>query len=239
MIKILIWNEGIHEKESAKVQEIYPLGIHGAIAGFLDEEAEFTVKTATMDMPEHGLSEEVLAETDVLVWWGHIGHHLVDDAVVERVYKRVISGMGLIVLHSGHHSKIFVKLMGTACTLNCREADERERIWIIDPAHPIAHGLGPYFELEAEEMYGEFFDIPTPDELIMIGWFKGGEIFRSGCCFKRGYGKIFYFQPGHETYPTYHNENIRRVIINSVRWARPDRWRKDIACHWADPPENI
>jgi len=230
MIKILVWNEGLHEKKSEKVRAVYPEGIHEAIASFLKGADDFAVKTATLDMPEHGLTEAALAETDVLIWWGHIGHHLVDDAIAERVYNRVISGMGLIVLHSGHFSKIFKKLMGTACTLAWREADERERIWVVGPSHPIAQGLPPHFELEAEEMYGEHFDIPAPDELVMIGWFKGGEVFRSGCCFKRGYGKVFYFQPGHETYPTYYNKNVQQVIINSVRWAKPVMWRKDISC---------
>ena len=240
MIRILVWNEGIHEKESPGIREIYPEGIHGAIKGFLGKHEDFTVTTATLDMPEHGLSEATLAETDVLVWWGHIGHHLVDDAIVERVYKRVLSGMGLIVLHSGHLSKIFTKLMGTACNLVYREANEKERLWVVNPTHPIAAGIGPYFELEAEEMYGEFFDIPTPDELVFIGWFKGGEVFRSGCCFKRGYGKIFYFQPGHESYPIYHNVNIQKVIANSVRWAQPEKWRtEDLGCRGVEALEEL
>ena len=239
MTKILVWNEGIHEKEDKVVQDIYPEGIHGAIAGFLKQHDDFTVKTATLDMPEHGLTEETLAETDVLIWWGHKGHHLVDDAIVERVYNRVLCGMGLIVLHSAHFSKIFKKLMGTACTLSWRAVGESERLWVVDPTHPIAQGLPPYFELEAEEMYGEFFDIPAPDELVMIGWFKGGEVFRSGCCFKRGYGKVFYFQPGHETYPTYRDKNIQQVIANSVRWATPGTWRDGISAPKVDPLERL
>ena len=176
-----------------------------------------------MDEPEHGLTDEVLDNTDVLIWWGHRAHGEVRDDIVEKVQQRVLMGMGLIVLHSGHHSKIFKKLMGTSCNLKWREASENERLWVTDPTHPIVEGIGEYIELEREEMYGEFFDIPTPDSLVFIGWFKGGDVFRSGCCYNRGYGKVFYFQPGHETYPTYHQEDIQKVIINAVKWAKPTK----------------
>jgi trehalose utilization protein len=179
------------------------------------------VRTATLDEPEHGLSEERLAGTDVLVWWGHKAHAAVDDAVVERVQRRVLEGMGLIVLHSGHFSKIFRRMLGTNCSLKWREADEKERLWVIEPSHPIAAGLPPYFELANEEMYGERFDIPTPDETVFISWFEGGEVFRSGLCWQRGHGRLFYFRPGHEAYPTFHDANIQRVIANAVQWAAP------------------
>lgn len=179
------------------------------------------MKTATLDEPEHGLSDAVLQETDVLVWWGHLAHGEVEDAIVEKVKQRVLDGMGLIVLHSGHFSKIFKVLMGTSCDLKWREADEKERIWIVDPSHPIAEGLGEYIELEKEEMYGEHFDTPAPDELVMVSWFEGGEVFRSGCTYKRGKGKIFYFRPGHETYPTYYHKDVQQVIKNAVKWAKP------------------
>jgi trehalose utilization protein len=218
-IRVCVWNEFRHEKESEKVRSVYPDGIHTAIGEGLGE--GFDVSYATLDEPEHGLSEKRLAETDVLIWWGHKAHHEVDDAIAERVQRRVLEGMGLIVLHSGHFSKVFRKLMGTSCDLKWREADEKERLWVVAPGHPIAEGLGEYIELPAEEMYGEHFDIPTPDELILVSWFQGGEVFRSGCTFHRGQGKIFYFRPGHETYPTYYNEEIRRVIRNAVRWAQP------------------
>jgi trehalose utilization protein len=145
----------------------------------------------------------------------------VDDAIVTRVQQRVLAGMGLVVLHSGHFSKLFKRLMGTSCDLKWREADERERIWVVAPSHPVAAGLGEYFELEREEMYGEFFDIPAPDELVFVSWFQGGEVFRSGCCYSRGAGRIFYFRPGHETYPTYYDASVQRVIANAARWAAP------------------
>ena len=220
MLQVTVWNENRHEQKSEKVREVYPEGIHGAIASFLGE-AAFNVKTATLDEAEHGLTVDVLNSTDVLVWWGHIAHDEVSDEVVERIKQRVLDGMGLIVLHSGHFSKIFKTLMGTSCDLKWREADEKERLWIVDPSHPITEGLGEYIELEKEEMYGEHFDIPTPDQLVMVSWFEGGEVFRSGCTFQRGNGKIFYFRPGHETYPTYYNKDVQKVIVNAVNWAKP------------------
>ncbi|WP_282173863.1 ThuA domain-containing protein [Cytobacillus firmus] len=220
MINVLVWNENRHEQKDEKVRAVYPDGIHGAIADFLSGEG-FNVKTATLDESEHGLSDAVLQETDVLVWWGHLAHGEVEDAIVEKVKQRVLDGMGLIVLHSGHFSKIFKVLMGTSCDLKWREADEKERIWIVNPSHPIAEGLGEYIELEKEEMYGEHFDIPAPDELVMVSWFEGGEVFRSGCTYRRGKGKIFYFRPGHETYPTYYHKEVQQVIKNAIKWAKP------------------
>jgi trehalose utilization protein len=220
MVNVTVWNENRHEQKSEKVREVYPEGIHGTIASFLGEES-FNVRTATLDEEQHGLTDEVLNSTDVLLWWGHIAHDEVSDDVVEKVKQRVLDGMGLIVLHSGHFSKIFKELMGTSCDLKWREADEKERIWIVDPSHPITAGLGEYIELEKEEMYGEHFDIPAPDQLVMVSWFEGGEVFRSGCTYQRGNGKIFYFRPGHETYPTYYNREVQKVIINAVEWAKP------------------
>ncbi|WP_249870567.1 ThuA domain-containing protein [Oceanobacillus saliphilus] len=217
-MNVVVWNENRHEKTNSAVSAIYPTGIHGAIAEFLQEE-DIQVKTATLDEKDHGLTDDVLSETDVLVWWGHVAHDEVKDEVVEKVQQRVLDGMGLIVLHSGHFSKVFKKLMGTSCDLKWREAGEKERIWVVDPTHAITEGLGEYIELEQEEMYGEHFDIPTPDELVFVSWFEGGEVFRSGATFKRGRGKIFYFRPGHETYPTYYNKGVQRIIKNAVNWA--------------------
>lgn len=225
MLKITIWNEFLHERQNPIVTAIYPDGIHKALEKnlgpyFAPQEATFT--TATLDQPEHGLSEERLANTDVLLWWGHLAHDQVSDAIVERVQQRVLNGMGLIVLHSGHASKIFRRLMGTGCMLRWREAAELERLWVVRAGHPITDGLAAdYFEIPAAEMYGEHFDIPDPDELIFISWFQGGEVFRSGCTFHRGKGKIFYFRPGHETYPIYHQREVLLVLANAIRWAKP------------------
>jgi trehalose utilization protein len=217
-LRVTVWNEFRHERHNEKIKSIYPQGMHAPIAAYLKGQG-MEVRTATLDEPEHGLSEATLAATDVLTWWGHGAHQEVQDEIVERVHRRVLDGMGLVVLHSGHFSKIFQKLMGTTCNLKWREADETERLWAVQPGHPICRGIGEYIELEAEEMYGEFFDIPQPDELIFVSWFEGGEVFRSGATWTRGRGKIFYFRPGHESYPTYHNEQILRVIANGAQWA--------------------
>ena len=219
-LNVTIWNEFRHEKSDERVRQLYPDGMH-AVIGQAMENHGFRVRIATLDEPDHGLTDDVLAQTDVLLWWGHKAHQEVQDDIVERVYRQVMAGMGLVVLHSGHYSKIFKKLMGTTCSLRWREAGERERIWVINPGHPIAAGLDHYFDIPATEMYGEHFDIPTPDELVLISWFEGGEVFRSGCCFYRGNGKIFYFRPGHETYPIYHQAEVQQVIANGVRWAAP------------------
>ena len=222
MTQVTIWNEFRHERSDAKVAALYPQGMHATLADGLTRRG-LTVRTATLDEPEQGLPANILDTTDVLVWWGHLAHNEVDDALVERVQQRVLAGMGLIVLHSGHYSKIFRRLMGTNCSLKWREADDRERLWVIAPGHPITEGIGEYFDIEREEMYGEFFDIPEPDTLVFVSWFTGGEVFRSGCCYTRGQGRIFYFRPGHETLPTYHHPDVQRVIANAVRWAAPMR----------------
>ncbi len=230
-IRVTIWNEFIHEQEDEEVKKIYPDGIHNAIAGFLEKENDISTKTATLQDVEHGLSEDILDETDVLIWWGHIAHDKVKDEVVERVKNRVLEGMGLIVLHSGAMSKLFRSLMGTTCNVKWRH-DEKEIIWCVNPGHPIVAGLEnilaneDYIELGKAEMYGEFFDIPEPDELVFVSWFEGGEVFRSGCCFHRGHGKIFYFKPGHETCPHFHDIRILQVLANAVRWAKPVSWPK-------------
>jgi trehalose utilization protein len=219
-MNVLIWNEFRHEQQDEEVAKIYPNGIHEAIKAFLETD-DIHVETATLDEPNHGITDERLSETDVMLWWGHLAHHEVADEIVDKVHKRVLEGMGLIVLHSGHFSKIFQKLMGTGCDLKWREADEKERMWVVNPSHPIVEGIGEFIEIEKEEMYGEHFDIPAPDELVLVSWFEGGEVFRSGCTYRRGHGKVFYFRPGHEGYPTYYHQDVQRVIQNAVRWAKP------------------
>ena len=219
-VNVTVWNEFLHEKEDATVAGIYPDGIHHAIGRGIQDYGDFDYQTATLEEAQHGLSDEVLNATDVLVWWGHKAHGRVEDEVVDRVQQRVLSGMGLIVLHSGHFSKIFKRMMGTNCSLTWREADEKERLWVLEPAHPIMRGVPPMFEIPEEEMYGERFDVPTPDKLLMVSWFQGGEVFRSACTWQRGHGRVFYFRPGHETFPTYKNEHVLRIIANACTWAR-------------------
>ena len=221
-LRITVWAENVHERENPLVAKIYPAGMHHTIADAISEDGDCEVRTATLQDPEHGLTTGVLENTDVLVWWGHAAHGKVADAVVERVLARVWQGMGFIALHSSHYSKPFMRLMGTSCSVIWREAGERERLWVCNPAHPIARGIDRYFEIENVEMYGEPFAIPAPDEIVFISWFEGGEVFRSGCTWQRGNGKIFYFRPGHEAYPIYYNENVRLVLRNAVRWAAGD-----------------
>lgn len=218
-VHVTVWNEYRHEKMDESVKKVYPEGIHNAIAAFLSQDAATEVRTATLDEPDHGLTDEILKSTDVLLWWGHMAHHEVEDRIVEKVYERVLKGMGLIVLHSGHASKIFRKLMGTSCELKWREIGEKERVWVVEPGHPIAEGLEAYFEIPHTEMYGERFDIPAPDTLVFISWFQGGEVFRSGCCYQRGLGKIFYFRPGHESFPIFYQPVIQKVLHNAINWA--------------------
>jgi trehalose utilization protein len=222
MTRVTVWTERRQDRTDEKVRAAYPQGIDAAIVEGLTD-AGLDARVAHLDEPDQGLSDAVLAATDVLTWWGHVAHRDVTDQTVDRVQRRVLDGMGLIVLHSGHHSKIFKRLMGTTANLNWREAGERERLWVVDRSHPIAEGLGASFVLEHEEMYGEPFDVPAPDRLVLISWFQGGEVFRSGCCYERGRGRIFYFRPGHETHPTYFDANVRRVIANAARWAAGPR----------------
>ena len=228
-INVTIWNEYCHEKLSESVAKVYPKGIHGAIEEKLSEFGKFNIRCATFDMKDHGLSDEVLNNTDVLIWWGHMKHNEVSDEIAQKIKDRVLNGMGFIALHSAHGSKPFKLLMGTPCSLGWRENGDREYVWVCDPSHPIAEGIDRYIKLEHEETYAEPFSIPEPDKLIFIGSYEGGEVLRAGCCYRRGYGKIFYFQPGHETFPTYHNPQIIRVIKNAIHWAYND-YRKEIDC---------
>jgi trehalose utilization protein len=234
MIKVTIFNEFRHEKQKESIRAIYPDGIHGAIKAGIEDE-EILVRTVTLDDPECGLTQEVLDDTDVLLWWGHMAHHEVPDEVAQRVRDAVHSGMGAIFLHSGHHSKPFRLLMGTPCNLTWREDGDYELVWVVNPAHPIAQGIGRFIHLEHVETYGEPFSIPEPDELVFIGSYEGGEVFRSGCCWQRGNGRVFYFQPGHETYPIYHQPEIIKVIKNAIHWANPT-YRAVIECPHVKKP---
>jgi len=220
-IRVTVWNEFVHERTNEKVKSIYPNGMHEQIKKYLECD-DIEVRVATLDMPEHGLTDDVLESTDVMTWWGHMAHDKVEDRIAQKVARRVRAGMGFLPLHSAHASKPFGLLMGTGCGLSWRGWNEHARVWKVAPTHPITKGIPDNFKLEAEEMYGEYFDIPKPDDLLFITWFAGGEVFRGGCTFSRGLGKIFYFHPGHEDCPSYHNENVLKVIKNAVYWAKPD-----------------
>jgi trehalose utilization protein len=222
-INVTIYNEFLHETTVKAVGDIYPRGIHGVIKEFLEKDSAIgTIRCATLADHQEKLSQAVLDDTDVMIWWGHMKHHEVDDGVVAAVTSRVLRGMGFIVLHSGHASKPFQRLLGTETPLlRWREAGEKARLWNISKNHPITQGLGETFVVPHDETSGEPFGIPEPDELIFISWFQGGEVFRSGCAWRRGEGKIFYLQNGHETFPVYHQKEIQLVITNAVKWACP------------------
>lgn len=233
MIKVTIFNEFLHEQEDERVKAVYPNGIHNQLKSFLESD-DVVVRTVVEYDSERkvitdcGITDELLDDTDVLIWWGHVGHQHVPDEVVEKCYKHVLNGMGAIFLHSAHHSKLFKKLMGTSCNLKWRDG-EKERLWNINPIHPIMQGIGEFFDVPAEEMYGEMFDIPTPDDLLMIGTYTSHEVFRSACTWQRAYGKVFYFQPGHETNPTYMIPEVQTIIKNAVQWAKPVM-RQELPC---------
>ncbi len=236
MVSVTVWNEYVQEREADAVSDQYPDGIHATLAMALEKRGH-EVETATLADREHGLTDSVLAETDVLVWWGHVAHDDVDNSVVDRVCDHVYRGMGFLPLHSAHVSKPFRRLMGTPCTLTYRESGDRERLWAVEPGHPIANGLPEVIELEPTEMYGEPFAVPAPEDLVFVSWFEGGEVFRSGCCYRRGAGRIFYFRPGHETYPLYHEDVVQQIIDNGVRWAASDGDRVDYREGPVEPPE--
>ena len=238
MIRVTVWSENFQERNDPVVLAQYPQGIYGAIAAALGTHEELQVRTATQDQPECGLSDEVLDNTDVLIWWAHCLHNEVPDAIAQKVQEHVLKGMGFIALHSAHYAKPFTRLMGTSCSLRWRD-DEYERVWCVNPGHPIAEGIPPCFDLETEEMYGELFDIPQPESLVFLGWYRSGEVFRSGCCWTRGLGKVFYFQPGHEAYPIYHNPMIQKILYNAVRWAAPTNRRAALDCHSHEAVEDI
>ncbi len=239
-MRVTIFNEYLHEVENDVVHDIYPDGIHATLGEAITRLTGAEVRGATLRQKEHGLSQEVIDATDVLLWWGHKAHDEVSDEVVDRVQRAVLGGMGLVVLHSAHYSKPFRRLMGTNASLKWREADEKERLWNLQPSHPILAGVPDYFELPREEMYGERFDVPDPDELLMISWFQGGEVFRSLATWRRGHGTVVYFRPGHETYPTYHDAHVQRIVANAAVYAaarvqRPDTGSPETAAIEAVP----
>ena len=238
-IRVTVWNEYRHEVNEEECRKVYPEGIHGAIKQALDLDGDFEIRCAWLDKDdEHGLSQELLDNTDVLFWWGHRAHREVKDEIVDRIQARVLSGMGLVVLHSGHKSKIFMRMMGSTCDLKWRVAGEKERVWTVETAHPIAAGVPENFVVPHTEMYGERFDIPTPKDTVFISWYEGGEVFRSGVTFERGLGRIFYFAPGHEIYPVYYDENVRKIICNAARWCAPRVWG-NLGCTKVEPLEEL
>ena len=239
MIRVTVWSEFWLSCKAPTALAVYPEGHHTVIRDFLSEAPDIEATAVTMDMEHQGLSDELLNDTDVLIWWGHCRHDFVSDELVERIAQRVYAGMGLILLHSSHLSKVFKRVVGASGLLCWSEKGERERLWVASPGHPIAEGIGEYIELAEEEMYGEPFGIPAPDETVFNCWYEGGRVFRGGVTFSRGAGKVFYFQPGHEEYPTFYHPQIRRVLINAVRWAYVPGSHTPGGCPCVLPLENL
>lgn len=230
-LRVTVWNEFVNEREYESIRRIYPEGIHGCLRRFLEREQDIEVTCVTLDMPHQGITAELLDNTDVLIWWSHARQDDITDENVRLVKNAVHAGMGLIALHSAHFSRIMQALLGTTMTLHWRHGD-REKLWCVCPNHPIAKGIPPCIEIPEEEMYGEVFDIPKPDDVVFLGWFASGHVFRSGVTFTRGMGRIFYFQPGHEEAPVYEQPEIQQIIVNAVRWAAP-------VCRLTGPRDNV
>ena len=235
-INVTVWNEFRHERNDPRVAEIYPGGIHAAIKSFLQSD-DVNVTCVTLDMENNGITDELLDKTDVLIWWGHMAHRDVLDEVAAKVRDRVYAGMGFIALHSAHHSKPFKLIVGTTGNLSWGR-DQRAIVWNVNPTHPIAEGIPAHFEL-FEEMYGEPFYIPKPDDLIFTTWYADGNIFRGGATFTRGFGKIFYFHPGHEFCRSFYDANVQKIIKNAVKWCVPinrqDGFITDGCIHQTEP----
>jgi len=245
-IRVTIWNEFRHEKhEGSLAQKYYPNGIHAQIKSFLDECDDLEVRLACLDDPDQGIPDEVLDNTDVLMWWGHCYHDAVRDDRVEYIRNRVYKGgMGFVACHSAHESKPFKAIVGTSGALSWGD-DYPEIMWNLKPSHPIAEGIPDHFDLELEELYAEPFYIPDPDDLIFAGWYPTGHIFRAGATYTRGMGRVFYFQPGHESCPSFHNPFVQRVLKNGVHWVAPTKPGYEVpqACPYIKPiygewPEN-
>ena len=223
MIRVLVWCEHHQDQFQDNVKETYPEFMHNAIANFLREDKNLDVKTATLYDDENcGITDEVLANTDVIIWWGHVRHRDVPDEIAAKVQKFVLNGGGFVPLHSAHFCKPFIRLMGTTCGLGV-DGFGKHTINCVRPGHPITKSVPELFELPVEERFVEFYDVPQPDELIYVTGYETGRIFRSGCAYYRGRGKVFYFQPGHETNPTYRDKNIQTIIKNAVYWVAPNR----------------
>lgn len=241
VIRVLVWDE--HPPHVPPL--LYPNSINGAIAEGLMETGggQFEAQTANLDDPFQGLSYETLNQTDVLIWWGHIRHDEVHEDVIARlVFSTHQRGMGFIGLHSAHYSKAFRAVVEATGHLKggWRESHppEKEEITVCAPRHPIAEGVSD-FVLDREEMYGSPFDVPPPLCTVFQSYFPlGGEYFPSGLCWTVGRGKTdgftsgpgsgigegfgicraFYFRPGHESFPTYFDPNVRRILHNAVLW---------------------
>ncbi len=237
----LVWDEN---KKSVPT-EVYPSNIRGAIADALNvsEVVNIVAATACLDDDHQGITADVLRNIDVLIWWGHARHDEVTDETAELVRSAVHNdGLGFLPLHSAHYSKPFKAVLSANGHLKggWRENDnpaDTEEITVAAPKHPIAEGIVG-FTIDQEEMYGAPFDVPPYQVVVFQSYFPtGGEYFPSfattvgkgidpafasgsgnGANQGEGAGRVFYFRPGHETFPTYHLPVVQKILRNAVLW---------------------
>lgn len=222
-MNITIFNEYHPNEHTGKAEKNYPGGIHIALKSIFESQ-EYDVVTATQEQACNGLTDEILDNTDVLLWWSKNWDNELLNSVADKVVSRIREGMGAVFLHSAKNSKPFLRLTGTTSAtapVSWKEPGESERLFVVSPAHPIAEGIPSGYVIPNEEPYCEYFDIPKPDDIVFLGGFGNGMCIRAGVTFTRGAGKIFFFQPGHDSFPVYNDKVIRRIILNAVNWAKP------------------
>lgn len=219
-MRVVVWSEGeVHGHEATG----YPEGMPAAIADAVRGIPEAQVEIASIDDADQGVPDERLRQADVLLWWSHMRHEDLLSATVDRVVSAVEHGLGLVALHSAISSPVFRRLVGTTGGFGGWRHGDREVLWTVDPSHPICRGVEFPVVMPQQEMYSEPANLPTPDELVFISSFSGGEVFRSGITYRRGVGRIFYFSPGHEEYPVFLHPGVRGILANATSWAARDR----------------
>jgi len=213
-LRVLLWSE------RTEPVEIYPTGINGALADYLNKQDGIEAKTAQLSDPEAGLGEAALANADVLIWFGHKKHKDVPDEIVERVVRHIRErGLGFIALHSAHYSKpLKVALQASGSWSDYQNRGWAEQVWVVSPNHPLAKGLKD-FTLPKEEIYTEPFDVPAPEAVILEATWPSGHRTRECMVWTLGKGRFVYLRPGHEEYPTFFIPEMQRLISNAVLWA--------------------
>ena len=215
-LRIRVWCEG------GAPRSVYPRDIDGALGDYLDALPHTEVRRARLDEPSAGLADADLDATDVLIWWGRLRHADLPDDRAVAIADRVRAGkLGFVALHASCGSKPFVNLMGTSCEPGgWRDNGRPERVTIAAPDHEIARGVAP-FTIPRTSMYLEPFQVPSPETVVLVSTFSGGETFRSGLTWTVGQGRVAYFRPGHDAFPVLFHPSVRRVVANAARWAAP------------------
>jgi trehalose utilization protein len=231
-VRVLLWSE------QTEPRDVYPTGISGALADHLNQHKEFEAKTAKLDDPDAGVGEAALAETDVLVWFGHKKHGAVPDDAVERVVKHIRErGMGFVGLHSTHFAKPLKKALNdTGAWSSYKNFGQPEQMWVVLPKHPIAKGLKD-FTIPKEEIYTEPFEVPEPEAVIVEGTWPSGHRNRECMVWTLDKGRFVYIRAGHEDYPIYFMPEMQTLVRNGVLWAaKKTNAPKKLARREAGPP---